>query len=56
MVLGGDIILSVKGVPAESAASMAKIRDHLATMKSGEPFTATILRAGKVIELKAVVP
>ena len=56
IVLGGDIILSVGGVPAESAVSMAKIRDHLATMKSGEPLTATILRAGKVIELKAVVP
>ena len=56
MVLGGDIILSVEGVPAESAASMAEIRDHLATMKTGEQLTATILRAGKVIELKGVVP
>jgi serine protease Do len=56
IVLGGDIILSVEGVPAESAASMAKIRDHLATMKSGEPLKATILRAGKVIELSGVVP
>ena len=55
-VLGGDIILSVEGVAADSAASMTKVRDHLATMKPGDPLTATILRAGKVIELKGVVP
>jgi len=56
IVLGGDIILSVEGVPAESPASMMKIRDHLATLKTGEPLTATVLRAGRVIELKGVVP
>jgi serine protease Do len=56
MVLGGDIILAVDGVAAEGPASMMKIRDHLATLKTGEPLTATILRAGKVIELKGVVP
>jgi S1-C subfamily serine protease len=56
IVLGGDIILSVEGVPAESAASMMKIRDHLATLKPGASLTATVLRAGKVIELTGVVP
>jgi S1-C subfamily serine protease len=54
--LGGDIILSVEGVPAESAASMAKIRDHLATMRSGDSLKATVLRAGEVIDLTGVVP
>jgi hypothetical protein len=56
MVLGGDIILTVEGIPADSAASMAKVRDHLAGLKSGAPFKATVLRAGKVIELSGVVP
>jgi len=56
MVLGGDIILTVEGVPAESAASMMKIRDHLATLKSGAPLTATVLRKGRVVELQGIVP
>ena len=56
MVLGGDIILAVDGVAAEGPASMMKIRDQLAKMKSGEPLSATVLRAGTVLELKGVVP
>ena len=35
---------------------MMKVRDHLATLKSGEPLKVTVLRAGKVIELTGVVP
>ena len=49
-------ILMVDGIPADSAASMAKVRDQLAGLKSGAPFKATVLRAGKVIELTGVVP
>ena len=56
MVLGGDIILSVDGIPADSAANMMKIRDQLAAQKPGAPLKATILRAGKVIELTGTVP
>ena len=55
-VLGGDIILAIEGVPADSAASMMKIRDHLATLKPGAPITATVLRKGRVLELTGVVP
>jgi len=56
IVLGGDIILSVEGITADSAANMVKVRDHLATLKPGSPLKATILRAGKVVELTGVVP
>ncbi len=56
LVLGGDIILKIEGVPADSAASMMKIRDHLAALKSGAPMTATVLRKGRVIELQGIVP
>jgi serine protease Do len=56
IVLGGDIILSVDGIPADSAANMMKVRDQLAVKKSGEALKATILRAGKVIELTGTVP
>jgi serine protease Do len=52
--LGGDIILSVAGVPT-SAANLLKIREALARAPSGESFTVTILRAGRVVELKGRV-
>jgi S1-C subfamily serine protease len=56
MVLGGDIILTVQGVAASNPANMAKIRDQLATLQPGAPITATILRAGRIIELNGRVP
>jgi serine protease Do len=56
MVLGGDIILSVEGILADSAASMMKVRDHLATLKPGERFKATVLRKGRIVDLTGVVP
>jgi S1-C subfamily serine protease len=48
--LGGDIILSVQGVPF-TAANAQKIRDTLNQMAPGAPITVTILRAGDVLEL-----
>jgi serine protease Do len=56
IVLGGDIILTVEGIPADSPASMMKVRDLLATLKPGEPLKATILRKGRIVELTGVVP
>ena len=35
VVLGGDIILSVDGIPATSPTNMLKVRDHLAGLKPG---------------------
>jgi S1-C subfamily serine protease len=56
IVLGGDIILSVEGVQVKNAGDMNKIREHLATMKPGSPMKATILRAGRLLELTGRVP
>ena len=56
LVLGGDIILSAEGMSMGSAANIAKIRDVLSAKPSGTPFTATILRAGRVFEVTAKVP
>ena len=56
VVLGGDIMLSVEGVPASSTANMMKVRDHLAGLKPGTEIRVTVLRAGKVIELIGTVP
>jgi hypothetical protein len=35
---------------------MMKVRDFLATLKSGAPLTATVLRKGRVIDLTGIVP
>jgi len=55
VVLGGDILLSVDGIPA-SAANIPKIREHMNGMKSGDPFKVSVLRAGKVMELLGRAP
>jgi S1-C subfamily serine protease len=55
-VLGGDILLSVEGVALTNAANMMKVRDHLATLQSGQEIKAVILRAGRVIELTGKAP
>ena len=48
--LGGDIILSVQGMPF-SAANAPRIRDALSRLPPGAPIKVTILRAGDVLEL-----
>ena len=54
--LGGDIILSVEGISAGSAANLAKIRDLLASKPSGDAFKVTALRAGRTLELTGRLP
>jgi S1-C subfamily serine protease len=56
IVLGGDILLSVEGVQAGSAANLARVRDLLAGKAPGTPFKATVLRAGRVLEITGQLP
>jgi S1-C subfamily serine protease len=53
--LGGDIILSVEGIPA-AAGNLAKIRDAMSTLPAGAPYKVSVLRAGQVLELSGKVP
>ena len=53
--LGGDIVMTVEGVPM-SVANAPKIRDALGRLPSGTPFKVTILRAGEVLELTGKAP
>ncbi len=55
VVLGGDIILSVAGIPASSVANMTKVRDHMAGLQPGTTFKLIVLRAGRTVELTGVV-
>jgi S1-C subfamily serine protease len=56
LTIGGDIILEVAGIPVNSAADLIKIRERLGTLAPGAPFTATVLRGGRVIELTGQLP
>jgi serine protease Do len=53
--LGGDIVLSVEGIPM-SSANRAKVRDVLADLSSGTLYKISILRAGQVLELTGKTP
>jgi S1-C subfamily serine protease len=56
LVLGGDILLSVEGIPAGPVANLARIRDLLAGFKPGATFKASVLRAGRVLEVTGRLP
>ena len=49
--VGGDIILSVDGIPVVSEDNIEMIRNRLVDVPLGTPFKMNVLRAGKVIEL-----
>jgi S1-C subfamily serine protease len=49
--VGGDIILSVDGIPVVSEDNIEKTRSRLAALAPGAEFKMSVLRAGKVIEL-----
>jgi serine protease Do len=53
---GGDIILSVDGIPVVSEDNVERIRSRLAGAPRGAPFKMSVLHAGKVIELTGTSP
>jgi serine protease Do len=56
LVVGGDIILKVHGVPVGELGEHRRVRDLMATIPPGGEFTMTVLRLGQVIELKGRHP
>jgi S1-C subfamily serine protease len=51
LVVGGDIILKVAGIPLTDLASYERIRKALIGLAPGGPITVTVLRGGDVMEL-----
>jgi serine protease Do len=51
IAVGGDIILSVDGIPVVSEDNIEKIRNKLAGAPPGTPFKMNVLRDGRVIDL-----
>ena len=56
LVVGGDIILKVHGVPVGDVTDHRRVRDLLQSVPPGGEFTMTVLRLGQVIELKGRHP
>ena len=56
IVVRGDIVLTMAGITIRSDQDIPKIRERLGTMPSGQAFKATVLRAGRVVELTGKVP
>jgi len=56
MAVRGDIVLTVAGIAIKTDEELPRIREKLGTMSSGQQFKASLLRAGKVIELTGKVP
>lgn len=53
--LGGDILLSIEGIPV-AAKNLPAIREAMNRLTPGAPFKVTILRAGQVMELAGKLP
>lgn len=56
LVVGGDIILKVQGLPVGDVTDHRRIRDILASVPPGAEFTMTVLRLGQVVTLKGRHP
>jgi serine protease Do len=56
LVVGGDIILKVQGIPVGEVTDHRRVRDIVESLPPGREFTMTILRLGQVIELKGRHP
>ncbi|HEY3065488.1 MAG TPA: trypsin-like peptidase domain-containing protein [Methylomirabilota bacterium] len=56
LVVGGDIILSVAGIQIRGGADVAKIREAMNSLRSGQAYKVTVLRSGRVLELTGHAP
>ena len=56
LVVGGDIILKVQGIPIGDVTDHRRVRDILGTVPAGGEFSMTVLRLGQVIDLKGRHP
>ena len=55
LVVGGDIIISVNGIPVRSAADMVQIRDAVNRLPPNTPIKAQVLRKGRIVELSGTL-
>jgi S1-C subfamily serine protease len=56
LVVGGDVLLAVDGIPAGNLADYQRMRDHMQKLAPGASVTLTVLRAGRVLQLIGRAP
>jgi S1-C subfamily serine protease len=56
VMIGGDIILKAQGITVTGAADIIAIREALSKTASGKEIRVTLLRAGRVMEIKGPRP
>ena len=56
VMIGGDIILKAQGISVTAASDLPKIRAALGKVPVGQEVTVTVLRSGRVVELKGPRP
>ena len=56
VILGGDLILEIDGIPMDSVENITRIRRHLGTLSSGLKYTIEALRGGHPITLTGKIP
>ncbi len=56
LTVGGDIILEVQGIPLSAENSYERIQERLSQLHPGVDVTITVLREGRLVELKASLP
>jgi len=54
--LGGDVVLAAMGIPLVDDASFTEVRERQSKLRSGDELAFTVLRAGRVIEVKGRLP
>lgn len=55
LMLGGDIILEVEGIPVGTIESYFRLRQHVSEIEKGEVIDLKVLRHGRIIELSTVL-
>ena len=56
LIVGGDIILAIQGIPLTQPSDLVTARQKLAEMHPGDQATVTVLRGGKTLNLTTTVP
>lgn len=56
LVVGGDILLAVDGIPTGNLADYQRMRDHMQKLAPGATIRVTVLRAGRVLNLTGKAP
>jgi len=56
VLLGGDVVLEVLGIPLVDEAALEKVPAALARLSTGDRLTVKVLRGGKVMELSSRIP